>query len=505
MTTTALLLMVLTIVSKIVGFGRELALSYTYGASSVSDAYIVALSIPGAIFGMIVAGIMVGYIPMYSKLKTQKGDIDANRFTSNVLSLLLLFSSLVLGVGLLFTENIVKVFATGFSPAVLNQTVQFTRITFFSILFTGIIQIFTGYLQVNDKFLVPSLLGFPANFFIISFIFLSKGRNPNLLVVGIVFGALAQILFLLPSIKKSGYTHTLKLDLKSPNIRELALMSIPIVLGSSVHQINVLIDRTLASQLETGGISALNYAERLNGFVQGIFVVSIVTVLYPMISKMVASGDLKGVKKSISEALVSISLLVIPVTIGILIFSTQIVTVLFGYGAFGDKAIQLTSSALFFYSVGMISIGFQNVLVKVFYSMEDTKSPVFISMLGVGVNVTLNVILSKVFGLGGLALATSLASVFVTALLFIKLRKKIGAFGMRETALTFVKIIFASSVMGVAAKLVYGLLEPSLGLTLSFAGAVGVGAVLYVGLIFVLKIDEVTDLLEAIRKKRSKK
>lgn len=505
MKTTALLLMVLTIVSKIIGFGRELALSYTYGASSVSDAYIVALSIPTAIFGMVVAGVVAGYIPMYSKLKTQKGDLEANKFTSNVLSILLFFSSLVLGAGLLFTENIVKIFATGFGPAALQQTVEFTRISFFGILFTGIIAVFSGYLQVNGQFLIPELLGFPLNFFIISFIFLSKGRSPNLLILGFVLGAMAQFLFLIPSVLKTGYKHTLRLDFKSQNIRELTLMAIPIILGSSVHQINVLIDRTLASRLETGGISALNYAERLNGFVQGIFVVSIVTVLYPMISKMVASDNLNGVKKTVSEALVSISLLVVPVTVGILIFSTQIVTVLFGYGAFGEQAIRLTSSALFFYSIGMIAAGFQNVLVKVFYSMGDTKSPVLISALGVALNVTLNIVLAQVFGIGGLALATSLAAIFVTIFLFIKLRKKIGAFGMRETAKTFTKIVVASSLMGVVARGSFVFVNRFAGMTLSFFAAVGIGALVYFVLIFSLNINEVTDLIEAFKNKRKNK
>ena len=501
MKTTALLLMILTIISKIVGFGRELALSYTYGASSISDAYIIALSIPQVIFGMIIAGIVAGYIPMYSKLKTQKGDIEANKFTNNVLSLLTVFSSMVLVIGLVFTEPIVKIFATGFGPAALQQTVQFTKISFFGILFTGIVAILSGYLQVNGQFLIPELLGFPLNILVISFIFFSKGRSPNYLILGFVLGALAQLLFLIPSLFKNGYTHKFRIDLKSKNIRDLALMSVPIVLGSSVHQINVLIDRTIASRLATGGISALNYAERLNGFVQGIFVVSIVTVLYPLISKMVASGNLKAVKKSVSEALVSISLLVVPVTVGILLFSTQIVTLLFGYGAFDDRAIAITSSALFFYSIGMIAIGFQNVLVKVFYSMEDATSPVLISALGVAVNITLNLVFAKLLGVGGLALATSLAGIFVTILLFIKLRKKIGAFGMRETVQTFVKIVGASLVMGLGARVSYSFFLTQMGGTLSFVGAVLVGIIIYFTLISFLNIKEVKELMGALKNK----
>lgn len=501
MKTTALVLMVLTVLSKILGFGRELALSYTYGASTISDAYIISLSIPSVIYGMLVAGIVAGYIPMYSKLKTQEGKLAADVFTNNVQSLLLFVSTIVLTFGLIFTEPIVKIFATGFDAQALQQTVQFTRLSFFAILFTGLVSVFSGYLQVNGQFVIPELLGFPLNISMILFIFISKGRSPYLLVVGYVVGVIAKLLFMIPALIKTRYTHKFHVNFASKNIRNLAMISIPIMLGTSVNQINVLIDRTLASQLEVGGISVLNYAETLNGFVQGIFVVSIVTVLYPMISQMVAAGNLQGVKKSISESLVSISLLVVPMTIGTMVFATQVVTVLFGYGAFDEKAILNTSSALFFYSVGMIAIGFQNVLVKVFYSMEETKVPVMISAFGVAINISLNFVLSKYLGIGGLALATSLAAIVVTTLLFIKLRKKIGAFGMRATTFTFLKIFFASLVMGGLARLAFVLFSNFMGMTVSFVLAVVVGAIVYIALISLLNIQEVTDLLATLKKR----
>lgn len=493
--------MILTILSKIVGLVRELALSSTYGATIISDAYTVALSIPNAIFGMIIAGIVSGYIPMYSKLKTQKGDLEANKFTNNVLSLFMLFSSVVLVFGLIFTEPIVKVFANKASPQSFQLIVQFTRIGFFAILFTGLISILSGFLQVNGEFFIPELLGFPLNIMVISFIFLSKGRSPSLLMVGFVLGSIAQLLFLLPSVLRKGYTHVFRLDLKSKDLRELTLTSLPIVLGSSVNQINVLIDKNLAFRLGDGKAAALHYAETLNGFVQGIFVVSIVTVLFPMISKMVASHNLDGVKKSVSEALVSISLLVSPMIVGILLFSTQIVTFVFKRGEFGEKAVIDVSSVLFFYSIGLLAIGFQNIIVKVFYSLGDTKSPVIISALGVLLNLLLNLILIRYLGLGGLALGTSLAAIAVTVLLFIKLRKKIGAFGMRETSLTFLKIIFASLLMGLVSKLSYLLLQSYLGENISFVGAVITGACVYFILLYLLKVKEVSELIEAFKRK----
>lgn len=139
------------------------------------------------------------------------------------------------------------------------------------------------------------------------------------------------------------------------------------MIGVSVNQINVLVDRTLASSIAVGGISALNYASRLNGFVQGMFVTTISSVMYPMISKMAAQNNMNGLKKSVSEAINIISLLVIPATVGAMVFAEPVVKLLFGRGAFDPQAISMTSDALFFYSMGMIGFGLREVLSSAFF------------------------------------------------------------------------------------------------------------------------------------------
>ncbi len=158
-------------------------------------------------------------------------------------------------------------------------------------------------------------------------------------------------------------------------MRKLAVIALPVILGVSVNQINVLVDKTLASQISVGGISTLNYASRLNLFIQGIFGLSISTALYPHVSKMAANNDMVGFKKSVGEACVGILLLIVPATVGAIIFAEQLVGLLFGRGAFDANAVSLTSSALVFYSVGMVGVALKDVLSKSFYSLQDTKTP----------------------------------------------------------------------------------------------------------------------------------
>jgi putative peptidoglycan lipid II flippase len=501
---TALLIMLITIISKAVGFVRDVTLSYFYGASNISDAYLISITIPMVIFSFIGTGITTGYIPMYSKIENSNGIEEANRYTNNLVNILIVICTAIVILGLLFTNQIVKVFASGFQGETLALAVKFTKISLLGIYFTGLICIFNGFLQIKGNYTIPASVGFPLNFFIIASIFLSSKTNILILSIGSVIAIASQLILVLPFAYKRGYRYKFILDIKDEHIKNMAYIVLPVIIGVSVNQINTLVDRTLASQIATGGISALNYANRLNGFVQGIFVLSIATVMYPMISKMAAENNMKGLKKSLSEAISSINLLVLPATVGAMIFAEPVVRLLFGRGAFDANAISMTSYALFFYSIGMIGFGLREVLSRAFYSLQDTKTPMTNAAIAMVMNIILNIILSKFLGIGGLALATSIAAIFCTLLLFISLRKKIGSFGMKNIIISFIKILCASLVMGIIAKVSYNTLLNSINANLSLILSIGIGAVTYFIIIYFMKIEEVDIIVNAIKRKMIK-
>jgi putative peptidoglycan lipid II flippase len=283
----------------------------------------------------------------------------------------------------------------------------------------------------------------------------------------------------------------------------MVLIALPIIMGTSVNEINVLVNRTLASGLAVGGISALNYANRLNGFVQGLFVASISTVMYPMISKMAAENNLKGLKGYVSEAISMINLLVIPATIGAMIFSKEIVALLFGRGAFTAEAIDMTANALFYYSLGMIAFGLRDILSRAFYALQDTKTPMINATIGVAINIILNIVLSRFLGIGGLAFATSIAGVVSAILMFVTLRKKLGPFGLKEIIRSFLKISIASVLMGLIAYGSFWLLGQLVSENLALLLAIGVGALTYAVFIYFMKIPEVDRTLDVLKKKIS--
>ena len=419
-----IMIMIITLLSKVFGFAREITLSYIYGASSISDAYIVSQTIPMFIFSFIGTGIATGYIPIYSKIRQCNGVDEGERFTNNLVNALTIVCTIITMFCLLFTNQIVYIFASGFGKDTLELAVQLTRISVLGIYFIGLIYVASGFLQINGNFAIPALSGFPLNIIIIFSILISYNAGIIVLAIGSVLAVASQLMFMLPSIYKKGYKYRFILDVKDEHIQNMTCIALPLIIGVSVNQINVLIDKTIASQVAVGGISALNYASRLNGFIQGIFVLSVSTVLYPTISKMTAENNIEGLKKAVSEAVSGINILVMPATIGAIIFAEPIVKLLFGRGVFDLLAISddIRCFIILFYRYDWI--WYQRNTIKSLLFITRYKTPMINAVISMLMNIVLNIILSRYMGIGGLALATSISAIFCTGLLFVSLREE---------------------------------------------------------------------------------
>lgn len=492
-------LAVLSTISKFLGFFREIALSYFYGASQVSDAYLISITIPAVVFAFVGAALSTSYIPLFTSVEKERGPEGAIKFSNNVVNFLLIFACIVAVVGLVFTREIVKVFASGFSGETLSLAVFFTKISIVAVFFTGLTYIFKSFLEVRSNFIPPACIGFPYNVIVIVSIALGASINDLFLPLGFVLAAASQLLLLLPFAYKKGYRYYLTLDKSDPYIKKMVFLALPVILGVSVSQINVLVDRTLASRIVEGGISALNYASRLNGFNQGIFVMSVATVMFPAISRMASAGNVVGLKVTLAKAINLVSIIVVPLTVGAMIFAVPVIKFLFGRGAFDLKAVELTSTALFYYAIGMTAVAYREILSRAFYAMHDTKTPMVNGAIAVVANIILNIILSRFLGIGGLALATSISAILAVGLLFISLRKKIGPFGIRNIAGTLGKISLASAVMGVFAKNVFDFMLPKVGNNWAFIVTTLAGACLYGIMICFMKIKEVGIIIDEMK------
>lgn len=502
---TIIFIMFLVLLSKTLGFAREVVLSYFYGASNISDAYIIALTVPAALFIFIGIGLQTTFIPMYLSVQKDSGEQAAVRFMKKVISLLFVISTAIVVLVLFFAEYLVFLFASGFDVETLDLAVTLTRITVFAIYCTGIIYIFQGFLKINNNFIAPHLDPIPLNILLILSIAASAHFGYLTLGYGKLVAVLAQIIFLLPFVYSKGFRFKVDLDFQDKHVRRMFVLAIPIMLGTAVNQINILVDRTLASQIAVGGISALNYSARLNKFVQGIFVLAVTTVLFATISKMAAKGNIAGLKKVLSQAVVGISVMVIPATVGAMVLSEPIISMLFERGAFDSEAVAVTANSLFYYSIGMIGLGLREVYSRAFYALQDTKTPMINASIAIVLNIVLNFILSRFLGIGGLALATSIAGVFCTVLLVLSLRKKIGPIGIKSSLVSLVKVFFSSCVMGLCVYYLYGnLLTRLTSDNVVLIVTIAAGLVLYISMIYFMRIKEVDVIVAEVKVKLAK-
>jgi len=497
----ALIIMVLTVLSKVFGLARDMVLSYYYGTSSISDVYLIALTIPMVIFAIVGTAISIGFIPMYTNIVKISGEAKADKFTSNLINSVILLSTLVIIISYGFAKEIVSIFAFGFTGEILSLAIFYTRIAFLSVYFTGLVYIFIGYLQIKENYVIPALIGIPMNIVFIISIVLSVKVNSILLPVGIVLAYLAQFLFLLPSVKINKFSYSLSLDVKNENIVRMVKLAVPVMIGVSVNQLSTLVDRTLASSISVGGISALNYANRVNVLVQGVIVASIATAIFPCISDMALEKNYTRLKKTIRTSILAANILIVPATIGTLIFAEPIVTLLYGRGAFDQEAIKLTSISLICYSIGMVAFGLREILSRFFFAIEDTKTPMINSSIGMIINIILNVILSHFIGIPGLALATSISGMIIALFMIKTLKDKIGSFGIKQISISFMKILFASFGMGGLAKLSFNCLGTFLSQNFSLLMAIGIGAMSYFVIIYFMRIEEVDIFSVSIKKK----
>lgn len=499
-------LMVATIIAKILGFGRELVLAAGYGTSIYSDAYVTAMNIPQVIFAIIGSTLATVLIPMYMEVHSVEGEEKSLKFINNVFNLVVIACIVLSILGFIFTEQIVNVFAVGYEGKALEVAINFTRITILGIVFTGLSYVMTSYLQIKNDFIMPGLSSVPKNVIIIVATLLSIKHGPYLMIWGTLIGMASEFLFQLPYAIKAGYKYVPIINIKDKYIKKMAWLIMPVLIGVAVNQVNTLVDRTLASTLPVGTVSALNYSNKLTSFVIAIFITSISSVIYPILSQLSSENNKERFTSSVIKSINCVIILVLPITVGTIVLALPIVRVLFERGAFGTNATYLTALALAMYSIGMVAYGLRDVLGKIFYSLQDTKTPMVNGVIAMAMNMIMDVVFIKFWGLAGLTLATSLSSMACIMLLFRSLKKKIGYFGQDKIVRATAKSLVASLIMGAVAYYSYHYM-----IRFTHTGgetefivlmvAVTLAAAMYGGLIMLFKVDEIRIVTDVVKRR----
>lgn len=499
---TAIIITIITLICKLFGFAREIVLAYFFGTSYIVDSYLMASSIPGILFGWI-ASIALSYTPIYTEIKENSGKDKSKEFTNSILSLVLIISAICVFVGTIFSKQIVSLTAPGFSGDVFTLTAKYFTVAIWTILFVAPIQVLTAYLNCNNKFILSNSATLVISSIQLVFIIIAGYLGIELLIYGIVVANLLHFVIVCYFAIKEGLK--IKFSIKiTDEIKNAFIIVIPIFISSMIDQVNKFIDKSFASGLIEGSIAALNYANILQGFIFSIFTIAITTMIYPMLSQAVAERNTEKVKTIFSSGINIIILLFVPITIGSILLAKPSISFVFERGEFDSASLVMTSSAFIMYGIGLLALALRDVITKVFYSMRDTKSTLYIGAFTVTLNILFNIALIRPMGHNGLALATSLSSIISIPMFFTVLRKKLGPLGLKNTLILFIKASLATAVMGVIVYFGYNYVSSILGIgkfrvLISIGVSAVVGGVIYFLLMILMKVKEMDFFVDIIK------
>jgi putative peptidoglycan lipid II flippase len=502
-----------TLLSRLLGFIRDMVIANFFGAGMVADAFFVAFRIPNLWRRLVGEGsLTISFIPVYTEYLTQQSEEETRKVTDiafTVAGVVLLILTLL---GILFSPILIRIIAPGFVqiPEKFQLTVILNQIIFPYLFFMGLFALSMGILNSHRHFFAPAFAPIFLNISIIAsvFLFYRAFEIPVMtLALGVLAGGIIQFLFQIPFLWKKGITFRFNFSFRHPAIKRIGLLMIPGLIGTAVYQLNVFIDTIFASFLPSGSVSYLFFADRLMEFPLGIFAFAIGMASLPSLSGLASQGKIEELKEALSFTFRLVSFVSIPAMVGLIALKTPIINLLFQRGLFDYSATQKTAFALLFYSVGLWAIAGSRTIVPAFYSLQDTWTPLKIALVCLGINVILNSILIFPLKHGGLALATSLSSMLNLTLLFRKLGPKLGGMDIRQNMKSLLRIFLCSLPMGLAAYLVCSMGNWSAagnvgGKVLLLLTGIVIGLGIYLACSYWLKNEEMFFLLKMVKGKR---
>jgi len=451
---SALSMSAVTFISRIFGLLREWLRGYLLGTSGSSDAFTIAFMFPNLLRRLVGEGAMVAaFVPVFSDYVYKKSKQELDEFIKSFFTLLFIFL-LIIVFAALFGAPLLRYLLPRFAkdPQKIALTIFLTRLMFPYVIFISIAALIQAILNTYRIFIPSATTPILLNVSIIVIGLAASTRiEPALAMgIGVLVGGGLQFLFPLPFMINRGVRFGFRFDLKNSGVRRVFLLMLPGIVGAGVYQINVLVSEFIAATLVEGSVAALRFSNVLVELVLGVFVISISTVILPALSEKAGRGDTKGMIGNLSFALRLVFIITLPATLGLVVLRYPIVRMLFKYGQFTEQSVGMVTYALIFHALGLCGTGGTRVVVQMFYSMKDTRSPVYVASVVMAANLVLCYILSGPLKLGGIALAGSISAyINFFALIFI-LKKRVGKVLQRDVFVCFIKSLVSSIVMAIA-------------------------------------------------------
>ena len=497
-----IVIVAVSVLAKIISFITEAILAGYLGTTYQSDAYYMVASIQNVIYPMLSFGIWTVYLPIYKEKITIGEQKSADELADKVITVTTIASAAVVAVLMAFSPAVVSVVAPGFEGETKRLCAELVRLSAPMYIFIIAAAVYASMLQCHNRFLGSQIREVASHIpTILAAVFLYPKYGIKALAVALVAGGMCRLLIELPFVNW-GYRFRPSYRKKSKEF-SLMMRRLPSALVSAgVTRLNVLVDKMMASALPAGAVSSLSYGSRLSNVFNGLLSTAVSTAVYPQIVELISLKKNRELNRLLSKIIRVFMVIMIPVTVACILFRRELISVVFERGAFGTESVSLTAGVFACYSAGLFFLACNTVLVNVFYGHGDTKTPMNIGIANLTVNIVLNILMIKMLGTNGLALATSLSSCFVFVLRLILIEKYVQ-FEWKSIFSTFGKIIIAALIACLIPRLSINMIEINKYLELVLAAFCGV--LIYLIELRILKIDELEFIIRMIRNRRAGK
>lgn len=442
-------------ISRVMGFVRDMLFANIFGVSIATDAFFVAFKIPNFLRRLFAEGAFAhAFVPVLSDYTAKSSRDDLKLFINRTAGTLALVQILLTLAGIVAAPLLIMLFAPGFlwEDGQFELAVQMLQITFPYLFFISLTAFAGGILNAHGKFAVPAITPVFLNIcMIIAAVWISPLMSEPIVALawGVFAAGVVQLLFQIPALMQLGLLSRPRMGFHDADVRRIMSLMLPAIFGVSVVQVNLLVDTLFASFLTSGSVSWLYYSDRLVEFPLGIFGVAVSTVILPSLSKNHAADDVPAFSKSLDWGLKLVLLIGLPATLGLAFLAEPMLSTLFQYNEFDAEDVRMTGKSLTAFSLGLLAFILIKVLVPGFTSRQDTRTPVRFGIWAVIANLLLNAVLVAPLAHAGPALATTLAAYLNAWLLLRTLLKDKVYRPCREWRLFFLRIVLASEIMSV--------------------------------------------------------
>ena len=455
-----------TLISRMLGYFRDILIATFLGASIYADAFFVAFRLPNTFRRLFAEGVFnAAFIPSYTQ-ENMDSKVEGKKFADDVLNLLIISLLAIIFLVEIFTPAIIYLIAPGFYGNVekFDLAVQLAKITFPFLFFVSLSSFFSGILNTNNRFAAAAAAPIILNIFLILSLFISYTFKLNYelnLSYAVTLAGLFQLIFLI-FFAKFYYKPSISFKTKiNSKMRIFLKKLLPSIFSSGVTQINILIGTIIAS-FEAGAVSYLYYADRIYQINLAIAGIAIGTIALPELSKKIKIGNISEAINIQNKSLELCLLLSIPACFGLIIASQQITSALFGYGSFFEKDVILTAQALKYFGFGVPAFALIKILSNFFFARDNTKIPFYISVFSVFLNILISLIYFREFGFIIIPIATSIAT-WCTVVIYLILLLRFEYFKVNSIFyINFIKIVISAVIMSLALYFLINFFEDKL-------------------------------------------